>query len=164
MKLSSFLATLALASLSMSSYAAAVAVKWQDFNKYRDVYPSNQAKGSYHKYVAEQFEKHLNKLAEQLPSGYTLTVNFDDVDLAGDVHYGIQELRIIKPIHFPRLTISYELKDAAGKVLLTEQQKVLKDMAFMDRSRLGTDSAFYYDKRLLTEWFNDTVVPASKAG
>ncbi|MFC0117505.1 DUF3016 domain-containing protein [Pseudoalteromonas xiamenensis] len=144
-----------------AAQAAEVAVQWKDFKEYRDVYPSNEARGGYHKRIATQFEKHLNKLAEQLPAGYNLAVSFDDIDLAGDVHYGRNDIRVIKPIHFPSLTISYTLKDNSGKVLSEGQAVRLKDMSFMDRSRLGDNESFHYDKRLLSEWFEQTILPAT---
>ncbi|CCQ11139.1 hypothetical protein PALB_20130 [Pseudoalteromonas luteoviolacea B = ATCC 29581] len=142
------------------AHAAEVKVEWKEFKEYRDVYPSNEARGGFHKRVAAQFERHLNKLAEKLPEKYALSVRFDEVDLAGDVHVGINEIRVVKPIYFPRLTISYELKDASGNSVVKAEQVQLKDMAFMERSRFGADEAFFYDKRLLTDWFDDTLVPA----
>jgi hypothetical protein len=154
-----FIAAVFASSISVAQ-AAEVQVHWKSFKDYRDVHPSNETRGSFHKRIAGQFEKHLNKLAEQLPEGYVLSVNFDDIDLAGDVHYGIQEIRVVKPIHFPRLTISYQLKDKSGNVVLESKETKLKDMAFMDRSRLGRDEAFYFDKRLLTDWFSKDVLPS----
>jgi hypothetical protein len=153
-----FCAAALFSSLSVAQ-AAEVTVQFKPFNDYQDVHPSNETRGSFHKRVAGQFEKHLQKLAEQLPDGYSLKVNFDEIDLAGDVHYGIQEIRVVKPIHFPRLTISYQIKDKAGNVVLESAETKLKDMAFMERSRLGRDEAFYFDKRLLTEWFTKDVLP-----
>ena len=54
------------------AHAGEAKVKWHDFNDYRDVRPGNNSpKGAFHKNVAKSFEKHFNKLAEQLPDGYT---------------------------------------------------------------------------------------------
>jgi hypothetical protein len=157
-KTSLLLAVTLVSSLS-AAQAAEVKVQFKSFNDYRDVHPTNETRGSFHKRIASQFEKHLQKLAEQLPEGYVLNVNFDEIDLAGDVHYGIQEIRVVKPIHFPRLTISYQVKDKAGNVVLENTEAKLKDMSFMERSRLGRDESFYFDKRLLTEWFAKDVLP-----
>ena len=136
-------------------------VKWHDFNDYRDVRPSNQVKGSYHKNIAASFEKHMAKLAEQLPTDYKLNVEFIDLDLAGDVRYGgMDEIRVVKPIYFPRIKIDYSLTDKDGTVLSKGSDVELKDMGFMDKIKMGRDESFYYEKRLLTEWFGEQILPS----
>ncbi|RRS10101.1 DUF3016 domain-containing protein [Pseudoalteromonas sp. J010] len=138
--------------------AGEVSVTWKDFKEYRDVRPGNETRGSFYERVEKQFTKHMEELAEQLPEGYKLAVSFDEIDLAGDVHYGISDIRVIKPIHFPRLEISYQLTDQAGKTIAQENAVKLKDMSFMDRIKRGLDESFYYEKRLLTEWFEDDLM------
>ena len=43
--------------LPVFAHAGESAVKWHDFNDYRDVRSSNQAKGSYHKHIIKSFEE-----------------------------------------------------------------------------------------------------------
>ncbi|MBH0057829.1 DUF3016 domain-containing protein [Pseudoalteromonas sp. SWXJZ94C] len=143
------------------AHAGESIVKWHDFNDYRDVRPSNQAKGSYHKNIAASFEKHMAKLAEQLPTDYKLNVEFIDLDLAGDVRYGgMDEIRVVKPIYFPRIKIDYSLTDKDGTVLSKDSDVELKDMGFMNKIKMGRDESFYYEKRLLTEWFGEQILPS----
>ena len=149
---------LALLLAPMFALAGEAQVSFKDFKEYRDVRPSNETRGSYHQRVEKQLRQHIAKLAEQLPEGNTLSLNFDDIDLAGDVHYGISDIRVIKPIHFPRLTLSYKVTDSQGALLAEGQQIKLKDMAFMDRINRGLDRSFQYEKRLLTEWFEDELM------
>ncbi|OHU86216.1 MULTISPECIES: DUF3016 domain-containing protein [Pseudoalteromonas] len=141
-------------------HAGEAQVTFKDFKDYRDVKPSNEARGSYHKRIASQLEKHITKLAEQLPEGYKLEVTFDDIDLAGDVRFNADDLRIVKPIYFPRLDISYSLVDGKGMKLLADSDVNLKDMSFMDRARIGHEESFYHEKRLLSEWFSETIMSA----
>lgn len=150
-----------LVALPVFAQAGEAVVKWQDFNDYRDVRPSNEVRGSFHKRVESSFEKHFTKLAENLPEGYKFNVEVTELDLAGDVRFGgMNELRIIKPIYFPRIEFTYSVTDKNGKIL-TESDKVsLKDMGFMDKIKMGRDDAFYYDKRLLTDWFKKELIPA----
>ncbi len=155
--------TLLALSMPFLSIAGEAKVTWKDFNNYRDVYPANEVKGSYHKRVAKQFEKHISKLAEQLPEGYKLNVTFEDIDLAGDARMNMQDVRVIKPIYFPRLTISYTLKDKSGETLSSAENLVLKDMSFMDRIKRGRETSFYYEKQLLNEWFADQVLVKTNA-
>lgn len=141
------------------AYAGESVVKWHDFNDYRDVRASSQTKHSYHKSIAQSFERHMAKLAEQLPKGYKLNVEFTDIDLAGDVRYGaIDEIRIVKPIYFPRITLNYSLTDNDGTVLSKNTDVELKDMGFMDKIKIGRDESFYYEKRLLTQWFGEQIL------
>lgn len=141
------------------AHAGEAVVKWQDFNDYTDVRPSNEPKGSFHKNVAHNFEKHFNKLAEKLPEGYKFNIEVTDLDLAGDVRFGMNEFRIVKPIYFPRIEFNYSVTDADGKVVSEANEVKLKDMGFMDRIKMGRDEAYYYDKRLVTEWFDDELLP-----
>jgi len=142
------------------AHAGESVVKWQDFKDYRDVRASNQAKSSYHKQIATQFEKHFSKLAEQLPKEYKLSVEITDIDLAGDVRYGgMDEIRVVKPIYFPRLKLNYSLTDKEGSVISEANDVELKDMGFMDKIKMGRDESFYYEKRLITEWFGEQILP-----
>ncbi|WP_105166778.1 DUF3016 domain-containing protein [Pseudoalteromonas sp. T1lg23B] len=140
-------------------HAGEAQVTFKDFKDYRDVRPSNEARGSYHKRVAHQLEKHMAKLAQQLPEGYKLSITFDDIDLAGDVRFNIDDIRVVKPIYFPRLDISYSLTDDKGLQLINESDVNLKDMGFMDRAKIGHEETLYYEKRLLKEWFAESILP-----
>ena len=155
--------TLLALSMPFLSIAGEARVTWKDFNDYRDVHPGNEVKGAYHKRIAKQFEKHISKLAEQLPDGYKLNVTFDDIDLAGDSRMNMQDIRVIKPIYFPRLTISYTLQDKSGVTVDSAENLVLKDMSFMDRIKRGRETSFYYEKQLLSEWFEDKVLVKTSA-
>ncbi|AOT09874.1 DUF3016 domain-containing protein [Pseudoalteromonas luteoviolacea] len=146
--------------MPMMASAGEAKVTWLDFKEYRDVFPAKETRGGYHKRIAKQFDAHLSKLASDMPEGYMLSVTFEDIDLAGDVRFNMNDIRIIKPIYFPRLKIAYNVTDKAGNVIVEAQSKVLKDMGFMDRIKFGRDTEFYYDKRLLSDWFEDDVVPA----
>lgn len=149
--------------LPSTVYAGEAKVKWHDFNDFRDVRPSSQTKGSYHKHIARHIEKHITKLAEQLPEGYMLNMEITDFDLAGDVRYGgIDEIRVVKPIHFPRIKLNYSLTDNSGTVLNAADDVELKDMSFMDKIKRGREEAFHYEKRLLSEWFDERVLTQVK--
>ncbi|ALU43306.1 DUF3016 domain-containing protein [Pseudoalteromonas rubra] len=141
----------------LAALAGEANVTWRDFNDYRDVVPANESKAGYHKRIASQFEKHLSKLMAKAPDGYQLNITFDDIDLAGDVRFSMHDIRIVKPIFFPRLKISYTLTDNNGAIVAQAQEKVLKDLSFMDRVRTGRDSEFYYDKRLLSAWYKNEI-------
>ncbi|MEI5639636.1 MULTISPECIES: DUF3016 domain-containing protein [unclassified Pseudoalteromonas] len=149
---------LALLLAPLFALAGEAQVSFKEFKEYRDVRPSNETRGSYHQRVEKQLRKHVEKLAEQLPEGSKLSLHFDEIDLAGDVRFGASEVRVIKSIYFPRLTLSYKVTNSQGDVLTEGKEVKLKDMAFMDRITRGLDRSFQYEKRLLTEWFEDELV------
>lgn len=136
-------------------------VTFGDLKEFRDVKPANETRGGYHKRVQKQFEKHFQKQAEQLPDGYKLGIKVTDIDLAGDVRFGQTEMRVVKPIYFPRIDFSYVLTDSKGK-LVDKGEVSLKDMGFMDKIRRGRDEEFMHDKRLVTEWFDNDLLPKVK--
>ena len=143
----------------LTAIAGEASVKFGKLTAFTDVRPSNETRGSYHKRVEKQFTKQFEELAAQLPTGYKLGVTINDIDLAGDVRFGgAQELRIVKPIYFPKIKFSYAVTDAKGKII-DKGEAALKDMSFMDRIRRGREEEFMYDKRLITDWFEQELLP-----
>lgn len=138
-------------------YAATSEVTWTDHEKYRDIHSGNEGRKHFRERTFKSFEKHFAKLAEDLPKGQTLKVNVTDVDLAGDTRSGgINQLRIIKDIYFPRMNFSYELTDTDGSII-TSGEIILKDMNFM----MGSNSKYRnkslsYEKAMLDDWFAKT--------
>ncbi len=147
--------------LPMFAYSGEAQVKWHSFDKYSDVRPGNKLpKEQYYQDVAAHFEKHFNKLAEELPKDYILNVEVTELDLAGNVHLGtVNEFRVLKSIYFPRIDFNYFVSDKAGNIISEANDVKLKDMRFMDRIKMGRDEAYYYDKRLITDWFEDDLQP-----
>ena len=102
-------------------------------------------------------EGHFQRLASRLPDGQTLQVEVLDVDLAGEVrpHHGT-DLRILRGgADWPRLTLRYELRDAAG-VLQSGEQHVA-DLAYRFEMRGVPRYAgpLAYEQRLIERWFAD---------
>ncbi len=147
--------------LPLMATAGEANVSFGDFKDFRDVRPSNETKGGYHKRIKKQFEKHFQKLAEDMPEGYKLGIKVTDIDLAGDVRFGQNDFRVVKPIYFPRVEFSYVLTDGKGK-LVEKNEVALKDMGFMDKMKRGRDEEFMHDKRLITDWFEKDLLPKTK--
>lgn len=137
-------------------------VTWGDFNDFTDVRPNGGTKSAFHKQIKKSFETHFAKLAKKLPQGYKLRIKINDLDLAGDVLFSsVKEIRIVKPIHFPKIKFSYVLTDNNGKLINKDDVK-LKDMSFMDKIKRGREGVFYYDHRLISDWFNKELLKQIK--
>ena len=114
-----------------SAQAAEVKVTWSNIEKYRDIYSGTESKKRFREKTFKGIEKHLLKLAQSLPESLLLEIEVTDVDLAGDVHAsGIQQIRVIKDLYFPRIKFSFKLLDAK-KVIIFSNNVNLKDMNFM---------------------------------
>lgn len=134
-------------------------IKWQDFDNYRDVRAANQSPKSFEKQITISFEKHFAKLAEKLPNGYKINVEVTDLDLAGGIEFsGAKKVRVIQPLHYPRIKLSYTLTNPQGEVVNHNTEVSLKDRGYLDRIKRSSSRSFYYEKRLVTNWFNSKVL------
>ncbi|MEO2268673.1 DUF3016 domain-containing protein [Pseudoalteromonas pernae] len=160
MKAATLLLTAAALVTSVSSYAGEAKIKWGDLKDYTDARPANETRKGFQERLVKRFDKHFNFEAQNnLPEGYVFSAEIKDLDLAGDVRYGMNEFRVIESLYIPRIEFSYQLTDKDGKVL-SEGDVKIKDMGFMDRMRsIHADKEFYYDFRLISSWFQDTLYP-----
>lgn len=144
--------------IAPSAMAADVEVKWIKPDKFRDVRASNnESRKRFLERTIKQFETHFAKMAEELPANQTLKIEVTDVDLAGDVNYGgIDRIRIVKDIYFPRIEFSYELVNADQSSVISGEE-TLKDMSFLRGNNLKyRNDSLGYEKKLLDEWFKAT--------
>ena len=150
-------ALLLIASSALSTaFAADSEVKWTDPDKYRDIYPGNENRQRFQARTFKELEQYFALLAKKLPEKQHLKIAVTDVDLAGDVHWGRQEIRIIKQIYAPRMAFTYQLF-SADNTLLSSADVNIKDMNFMTGSRLRhRNQVLSYEKNMLDDWFKKT--------
>jgi hypothetical protein len=165
--ITSLLVILTLTLLQGTALAATSEVTWTDYKKYRDMHEGNENRKHFRERTFKNFEKHFTKLAKRLPEGQILKIDVTNVDLAGDTHAGgINRLRIVKEIYFPRMDFSYQLIGSDGSEITAAEVK-LKDMGFMmgNFSRYRHDS-LGYEKKMLDDWFakafKDQIVEVAK--
>lgn len=131
-----------------------VTVKFKESEKFTDA--ASRFNGGTDDSYLDGLSTHLQKMADkQIPPGYKLEVTITDVDLAGDFHPGnasMQDVRIIKDIYVPRITLFFRLIDADGKVV-KEGERRLTDLNFMSNTNLiDRNLPLYYDKALISDW------------
>lgn len=143
-----------------------VHITWQSPQNYRDIEPVMQTDESFRSHIFEELDKELEKLAKDLPEGQLLELTFTNIDLAGKVWPGSfigmglsgGDVRVVKRIDIPRLAFSYVLKDKDGTELKADEVNI-KDMNFLDRlPGRYRDRPYAYEKRMLREWFDDTLL------
>ncbi|WP_286264968.1 DUF3016 domain-containing protein [Thalassotalea atypica] len=146
-----------LALVSNSALAASTNVSWENVDDYRDVRSANGSNKKFKAHVFKELEQHITELASDLPESYSLEVKVTNVDLAGNVQFiNTQQIRVIKEIFIPRVSLSYILTDGNGKSLQADTVEI-KDMTFMDNLRTTANrDSFAYEKNMLTSWFKAT--------
>nr|WP_136250450.1 DUF3016 domain-containing protein [Ningiella ruwaisensis] len=138
--------------------------------KYTDIRPSNQTRSKFREHVTDSFYEMFDDLAQTLPDGQTLDVTVTDIDLAGDtrspripINMLHNDIRVLEDIYFPRVKFSYQLKDASGAVLMSDDVE-LKDMNYLDRAGFVRHRyAFPYEHQMIEEWFDKTFTQQSQS-
>jgi hypothetical protein len=140
-----------------SVQAAEVEVKWSNPDKYSDIDAGNEHRKNFKERTFKSFEKHFSKLAESLPEDQKLVLDITNVDLAGDVnHSGIQRIRVVRDIFFPRMEFTYQLLNA-DSVIVKSESVSLKDLGFLMHNGFKYRSqSLSYEKEMLDDWFNET--------
>ena len=104
-----------------------------------------------------QLAKYMRKQADkQLAPGNKLELTIVDIQRAGryEPWHGLdrQNIRMIRDIYPPRMTVKYRETDANGAVV-AEGERKLTDLAFMVNSGMINDSdPLRYEKRMIDSW------------
>jgi len=102
--------------------------------------------------------------ARLLPEGQRLTLNFTEVDLAGEYEPwrtgSGRDVRIIKAIYPPRFDFTFKITNEAGE-LVREGKAELRDMSFLSRMVINRNDSLHYEKDLFIEWMRKEL-PAPK--
>lgn len=106
--------------------------------------------------VLAELKKHLiNRAANYLTAGQRLEITVTDVDLAGDfepwrgTHF--QDVRIVKELYPPRVSLQFRLVNADGTVA-SEGKRELLNLGYLLSSRLSTHDPLRHDKEMLSDW------------
>lgn len=106
--------------------------------------------------ILEQLKDHLvAQAAKYLAAGQRLQITVNDVDLAGDFEpwrgMNFQDVRMVKDIYPPRVTLDFKLLDAGGKVV-SEGKRQLSDLGYLMNISMPTSDPLRYDKEMLNNW------------
>lgn len=112
------------------------------------------------KETTDTLADHFKTYAKRLPANQTLKVEITDIDLAGELRptRAAQEIRVLRGrADWPRISLRYTLTEN-GRVLRSGEAKV-DDMAYMMQPLRGhAGSALAYERRMLDDWFKDSIV------
>lgn len=134
-----------------------VSVKWEDPAKFTEIRQSTNRFEAERGDWVQQLARYLQTTAAKpLQPGQTLDVTLVDIKRAGDYEpwHGPRgrDIRIMRDIYPPRITLQYTLKDASGRIV-SEGDARLSDTGYLHNLGLKSDSdPLRYEKRLIDDW------------
>lgn len=152
---------------SGDSLAGGIELEWTDPEAYTDIAPGIGTRAAKLTSVQNAFAAAFAQSAAALPEGYTFKAEITDVDLAGQVNPpqamdpNLMNTRVMTQNYFPAIILSYTLTDATGAVLASGENVLVTDMDYLSRTTSANASTpYYYEDRMIRNWFGRTVVPA----
>lgn len=135
----------------------AVDVRWEDPAQFSEIrYSHNRWEARRGNWV-EQLATYLRERAQKrLPVGQRLEVEIIDVRRAGNYEpwrgIAFDDVRIIRDIYPPRITLSFKRIGANGQVI-AEGERKLSDMGFLTGSSpVGSNDPLRYEKNMIDRW------------
>lgn len=139
--------------------ASEIVAEFTDVDKYTDFSVNGLSEKKTLSIFKAELKTELERLAKKyLEEGQVLTLNFTDIDMAGDIQpwrnrYNA-DIRYVENIYRPRLEFTYTLTDKDENIL-SEGEADIVDLAFM-MNTLATFRAhhmsFFYELDLLSNW------------
>lgn len=135
--------------------AQPVQVSWTDPAQFTELRHSRNRWEAERGDWVRQLAEHLQETAaKSLPPGQRLEVLITDIKRAGDFEpwggMSMRDVRIMRDIYPPRISLQFTRYDAAGAVLDQGERK-LADVGYLTQSSFGND-ALRYEKRLIDDW------------
>jgi hypothetical protein len=97
----------------------------------------------------------IEQARHYVPLGQTLEITFTDIDMAGDFEPWrgpqFQDIRIVKDLYPPRMTLTFRLTDAEGNVL-KQGKRELRDMSFLLKLSIDRNDTLRHEKGMLEDW------------
>ena len=143
-----------------------VSVAWADPATFTELRRSRNRWDSERGSWLTDLAKYMRKRAEaQLPAGERLQLTIVDIDRAGDYEPwrgpGQQDIRIIRDIYPPRMTVQYKRIDASGAVVAEGERKITDPAFLINAAPFNDTDPLRYEKRMIDSWlhreFRDTV-------
>jgi len=134
-----------------------VSVQWNDPAQFTEIRQStNRFEAERGDWVQQLARYVQTSAAKPLQAGQTLEVTLVDVKRAGDYEpwHGPRgrDIRIMRDIYPPRITLQYTLKDASGRII-DEGDARLSDSGYLHNIGLKSDTdPLRYEKRLIDDW------------
>lgn len=141
---------------SLPAEDSAVSVDWTDPAEFTELrFSGNRWEAQRGNWV-ENLAQHLRDSAErQLQPGQRLAVTITDIQRAGSFEpqrpAQMDNVRILRDIYPPRVSLNFKLTDADGAILSEGEQRLV-DHGYLSRSSFGSSDPLRHEKQLLDDW------------
>lgn len=141
---------------SLPAEGGAVSVSWTDPAQFSEIkYSGNRWESERGNWVNQLATYLRDEAGQRLARGQTLDVTISDIDRAGryepTVRAGMNDVRVVKDLYPPRMTLTFVLKGADGQVV-AEGERKLVDNAFLMGTQINSNDSLRYEKRLIDDW------------
>ena len=133
-----------------------VEVSWNDPSTFTDIrYSHNRWEAERGDWVRQLAQHFRNSAEKNLAAGERLAVTITDIKRAGEYEPwrgpNADDIRIVRDLYPPRLSFSYTLYGADGRVVDQGERKLV-DMAFLMGSQPLNTDPLRYEKRMIDQW------------
>jgi hypothetical protein len=147
--------------------AGRVSVNFFEPEKFRDVGSNYQPSDRDRDHDLAQIREYLvTQASRMLPEGQRLEVTFTDIDRAGEFEPWrgprYMDVRIIKDIYTPRMSLSFRVTDSDGNVV-KEGKRALSDLSFNQKLVIDRNDTYRFEKELLNDWLRAEFPRESKS-
>ena len=141
---------------SLPAEGGAVSVSWSDPAQFSEIkFSGNRWEAERGTWVTQLATYLRDEAGQRLARGQTLDVSISDIDRAGHydptVRIGMNDIRVVKDLYPPRMTLTFTLKGADGQVV-AEGERKLVDHAFLMGTQINNNDHLRYEKRLIDDW------------
>lgn len=140
-----------------SNEGSPVQVDWTDPAQFTELrYSHNRWQAERGNWV-EQLASYVQKAAsKRLPPGQRLRITITDIKRAGDYEpwHGprLDDVRVVKDIYPPRLSLRWIRSDASGQVIDQGEQKLVDTAFMMGATPINDNDPLRYEKRMIDDW------------
>jgi hypothetical protein len=141
---------------AQDAVAGRVSVNFFEADKFRDIGSSYSPTDRDREHDLAEIREHLvTQASRTLPENYRLEVTFTDIDRAGEFEPWrggrYSDIRIIKDIYSPRMSLTFRVTDADGNVV-KEGKRQLSDLTFNQKLVIDRNDPYRFEKELLNDW------------
>jgi len=141
---------------SLPAEGGAVSVSWTDPAQFSEIkFGGNRWESKRGTWVTDLAKYLRDEAGQRLARGQTLDLTITDIDRAGQyepiVRPGMDDIRIVKDIYPPRMTLNFVVKGPDGQVV-AEGERKLVDHGFLMGPHLNNNDTLRYEKRMIDDW------------
>ncbi len=144
-----------------------VQVKWTDPAQFTEIRSStNRFEAQSGNWVQQLADYLRSSASKRLPPGQTLDVEITDIKRAGEFEPQNgprgNDVRIMRNIYPPRMTLTFTLRDATGGVVRQGEEKLI-DMNYLGNTGLlSNNDPLRYEKRMIDDWLRRLLPPTRR--